>query len=686
MNGRLPAWLRDRRLVAALLFLVTLLVYLPAIFWGTFHYDDGHSLVENPGIRSLANIPRFFVEPQLWSAEPGNLMYRPVLLVTCALDYAAWGLNPAGWLLANAMVHGLAAVLVYRLALRLGLGELAAALAGAVFALHPAISEVQNYVSSRSESVAAVLLLAALHLHLCGGFRGVAGAFVALVAALLTKENAAPFCGVVACYELVAARGELRTRALRAAGFLVLYAIPAVVVLFVVRPAMLHVAALPVALVHAAAGADPQIGAGRSYLGNAMVQARVQVAYLRMLVTPVGLNIDHDVAITASATKVVAAFAIHAAGIGAAAWASIRRHRLLPLCVGWWWALSLVTFLQPLNVVMNEHRLYLPMIAVALLAGAALARVAETFERRGASAGRAAALAALPLMAFVALVVQRSHEWRTDESLWTVAVERSPNSARAHMHLGAVWHLRANDSDDRDEKLRDYDLALAHYARSDELHPGWPDLFVNVGNARIERGRITHERADFEKALDAYVRFGDIVGRDRQRPRMLQAVAHAELGDVDRAVAIAEKLKSEDSSMTRLYDDQIARFLRRKGDKQGAAAAMQRVIAIDAKDERTEGLLDLAWWRFEDGDLDGSQELIQRALALAEKHPAEFRPYLWAARFLVLTGRQPEAEEMFRLARRHGWSAPESEVRWVAGGRTPGVFTGTAGTRPQAPK
>ena len=107
MNGRLPAWLRDRRLVAALLFLVTLLVYLPAIFWGTFHYDDGHSLVENPGIRSLANIPRFFVEPQLWSAEPGTLYcyrvqsvvrscegYEPALQGTClvlAWDLHLWG-------------------------------------------------------------------------------------------------------------------------------------------------------------------------------------------------------------------------------------------------------------------------------------------------------------------------------------------------------------------------------------------------------------------------------------------------------------------------------------------------------------------------------------------------------------------------------------------------------------------
>ena len=47
----------------------------------------------------------------------------------------------------------------------------------------------------------------------------------------------------------------------------------------------------------------------------------------------------------------------------------------------------------PLNVVMNEHRMYLPMIAVALLSGAALARVAETLGARHGAVRAWAAMA-----------------------------------------------------------------------------------------------------------------------------------------------------------------------------------------------------------------------------------------------------------------------------------------------------
>jgi hypothetical protein len=675
-----PAWLRDHRLVASVLLLVTLIAYLPSVMSGAFHFDDGHSIVDNEGVRTLANIPRYFVEPQLWSGEPGNTMYRPVLLVTFALDYAVWGYRASGWLLTNVLIHACVVLLVYRLARRLGLSDLAAAFAGFVFALHPAISETQNYVSSRSESLAALLLIAALHLHMNGGVRGVALSFACLCAALLTKESAAPYCGVVFFYEFLVPRTPLGHRAIRAFAFLWLYCVPATLFLFVVRPWMLHAEALPVGLLHAAENVDPQVGAGRSYVGNMLVQSRVDVLYLRMLFAPFGLSVDHDVSVTAPATKIAAAIAVHLAVIAAAVRSALRGKRLFALCVGWWWALHAVTFAQPLNVVMNEHRLYMPMIAVALLAGAALARVAELAADRVGSSARGMAVAAAPLVCFVPLLVQRAREWRDDETLWTTAVERAPLSGRVHMHLGAVWHERANDEYDRDERVRLLDMALAEYATSDALHAGWADLQLDIGNARLARGKALHDRDDLEKALAAYVRFGEIVGVGTARPRILQAAALSELGRHDEALALARKLRSEDASVTTMYDDLVANILRKKGDKAGAAEAMERVIAIEEPIDRVDGLLQLGWWWFEDGDPVRAEPYLKRALAIARRSH-DRRPPLYVIRFLRLVGQgdSPTVDEMEKMARALGWTAPPAEVRWVLGGATPGVFTGTAG-------
>ena len=73
-------------MTALVLALAVVLAYVPAIIGAQFHFDDFHSLRENESVRTLANIPRFFVDPNLWSAEPGNAMYRPTLLTT----FATW--------------------------------------------------------------------------------------------------------------------------------------------------------------------------------------------------------------------------------------------------------------------------------------------------------------------------------------------------------------------------------------------------------------------------------------------------------------------------------------------------------------------------------------------------------------------------------------------------------------------
>jgi tetratricopeptide (TPR) repeat protein len=223
-------------------------------------------------------------------------------------------------------------------------------------------------------------------------------------------------------------------------------------------------------------------------------------------------------------------------------------------------------------------------------------------------------------------------------------------------------------------------MALAEYATSDALHAGWADLQLDIGNARLARGKALHDRDDLEKALAAYVRFGEIVGVGTARPRILQAAALSELGRHDEALALARKLRSEDASVTTMYDDLVANILRKKGDKAGAAEAMERVIAIEEPIDRVDGLLQLGWWWFEDGDPVRAEPYLKRALAIARRSH-DRRPPLYVIRFLRLVGQgdSPTVDEMEKMARALGWTAPPAEVRWVLGGATPGVFTGTAG-------
>ena len=60
-----------------------------------FHYDDEHSIQQNIYIRTLANVPAFFTDPAMFSVDADKGMYRPLLLLSYALNYALT--SGAGW-------------------------------------------------------------------------------------------------------------------------------------------------------------------------------------------------------------------------------------------------------------------------------------------------------------------------------------------------------------------------------------------------------------------------------------------------------------------------------------------------------------------------------------------------------------------------------------------------------------
>ena len=55
---------------------------------GAFALDDWHTIEQNPAVRGLHHIPRYFSDPQTFSVLPANVDYRPVLQATYAVNYA----------------------------------------------------------------------------------------------------------------------------------------------------------------------------------------------------------------------------------------------------------------------------------------------------------------------------------------------------------------------------------------------------------------------------------------------------------------------------------------------------------------------------------------------------------------------------------------------------------------------
>jgi len=88
--------------------------------------------------------------------------YRPLTILTLALDYAIWGLRPFGFHLTNLFLHLIATFLVYLFAIRLTGKRVVAVVASFLFGLHPIHSMSIFWISGRVDIVCTIFYLGSL--------------------------------------------------------------------------------------------------------------------------------------------------------------------------------------------------------------------------------------------------------------------------------------------------------------------------------------------------------------------------------------------------------------------------------------------------------------------------------------------------------------------------------------------
>ncbi len=88
--------------------------------------------------------------------------FRPLLVVTFAVDWAMWGYDAFGYHLTNVLLHALTSALVLVLLRRAGVGRSADVAGALFFAANPANAATAIYVSERSDALVAIFSLLAV--------------------------------------------------------------------------------------------------------------------------------------------------------------------------------------------------------------------------------------------------------------------------------------------------------------------------------------------------------------------------------------------------------------------------------------------------------------------------------------------------------------------------------------------
>jgi hypothetical protein len=210
-----------RRPGGAALVALAVLSLVPALFT-PFVADDYYHVVEASQLRDA--LTRSWVLPihlggAWWTPHDLSVEYfRPLVVVSFAIDRFFYGWHAAGYHLTNLALHAMATLLAWRIARRI-LGEgFRAWAAAALFAVHPCHVQAVGWISGRTDLLAALFYMAALVAYFEGRERHGSRVPLALLsmvlflAALMAKEMAITFPAVVLADALLQPGGETPAR------------------------------------------------------------------------------------------------------------------------------------------------------------------------------------------------------------------------------------------------------------------------------------------------------------------------------------------------------------------------------------------------------------------------------------------------------------------------------------------
>jgi tetratricopeptide (TPR) repeat protein len=481
-NDSFPASGRAQTVAAVMVIALAALAAYSDSLRAPFVFDDGPATLDNASIRTLWSVWGA-LSPPAGTTVAG----RPIANLTLAVNFALSGTNVWSYHALNLLVHILGGVTLFgilrRTLRRPALGgrfardafplALAAAL---LWTLHPLQTEAVTYVVQRVESLAGLFYLLTLYCFLRSveSTRPLRWQVCAVAACLLgmgTKEVVVTAPLLVLLYDRAFVAGTFRMAWRQRRGLYV----------------GLAATWLPLTFLMASAGWSR--GGSAGFTGNIppgaywLTQFEAVTRYLRLSVWPHPLVFDYGTFLVQGPGD-AAPYALFVFALAALALVALWRWPALGFLGAWYFAILAPTSIVPVATqTMAEHRMYLPLAAVACLAAAG----AYAFAGRRCLAPLGALALVLGFLTF-----ERNETYRSGLTLWADTVAKRPENARAHCSLGLILSGIPG-------KLPQ---AISEYEAAIRIHPDYSDAHNDLGIALENTpGRLGDAIGQFGEAL-----------------------------------------------------------------------------------------------------------------------------------------------------------------------------------------
>jgi tetratricopeptide (TPR) repeat protein len=503
------------------LVLVCLLVWYQTVNV-PFHFDDVKFVQDKLSIRKLENCYEHLE----------NFFNRGLLEIGYTLNYAIAKKLPDGrplpesFHVVNLLLHLINTLLAFvlaRLVIRRAYGTtggtFAASAVALVFAVLPIHTMAVNLIASRAVVQSATfsllfLILAVLFLNSARPVPQRIGLAAAAVAALLcsvaSKAVGIAAVGLFGLLAYVIARRTSKFSFARGQ-------------LFYLGLIMLSSLALLAGLI--ASGAVWQ-SRFHGVWANLLTQAGVMLQYLKLLVWPVGVSIDHDVPVVHTLWDPMVALSVAAVlGLLVIGGWLVLRGSLLGLCILWYFvALAPSSSLIPRIETMVEYRAYLAALGFAGALVWVLHRLQAWLRTRGQGPARWGPAGVWSLgvlwVIVMGIVTFQQNEIYTDRvSLWANAVKNAPEKPRTHLNL--AFYL--------DSKAR-LEEAMTHYYEALRLKPDFWEAHYDLARALVRQDRVEEGISHYNEALRINPRFAmahyNLGGALMRQLRFVEAISH----------------------------------------------------------------------------------------------------------------------------------------------------------------
>lgn len=491
--------------IRIIIFAFTLLLYGATVKYD-FTLDDDVFFLQHKSVqKGIKGIPEIFSHGSLakFDGAPGQQPYRPVTLVSFALEKEFLGKKPAPAHAINLLLYLALSIVLFNFIIKL-FPRLHPYLAGFIvllFISHPLHTEVVASVKSRDELLAALFGITALLFALKSAEQSAtkirnlvySGFFYCM--AMGSKESAIAIAAIIPFMIILINKRSWKDGIITAIPFLAL--------------GLGFIALRNQIISNSLAASQTSVYQNILYGTNSVsesIATRLEILFydLKLLLAPWPLSWDYSF----NQIPIVGWMAL-------LPWLSILLYgSLIYILIRCWYkipaiAFGIVFFFLSLLPVSNiffingtplaERFLFLPSLGFVIALVYAITHLlkVDNTNLKGKSHRSMMLSFFILILVYGTLTFVGSSRWKSNQALFESGAEAAPNSSRTNNALATTYRMLGEKERDGAQAMQYMQDAIRYYERSIEILPSNTDALYNLGVARSEKG-------DTALAIEAY--------------------------------------------------------------------------------------------------------------------------------------------------------------------------------------